>query len=355
MCCEAHEPWLPCQCCIDVTKRTLVLVALLVAMLAVAPGALAVPLRLLAAPVVAFSSDGVRYATWQTTVQSPLVVLDTRTGRQATFAPPSGCSLLDQTEGGSYVPTAAAGRVLIQCVQQGHERQQLLDVRTGEVTPLPAGTQWYALGERYVRGEDANEHQVLRSLATGASRRERDSQFADLDRPGAPGIRSVCPRLRTRVRAESQYLTGSFAYRDGVLARQLGERGDIEVARCGGRAHVLSGQRLSGKAHNHVPRDFDLRGGLLSWDTASFADTTAGGEGGPADRGFRSRLNVLALATARHRTWALPRIALAHAEADYYGYSTHTANTVFWVATRTLAFGESGPSVQTYSLYSARL
>jgi hypothetical protein len=140
-----------------------------------------------------------------------------------------------------------------------------------------------------------------------------------------------------------------------VLARQLGERGELEVARCRGRARVLRGQRISGRAHNHLPRDFDVRGGLLSWDTGSYADTSAGGEGGPGERGFRSRVNVFELASGRRRTLALPRIALAHAEADYYGYSTHTANTVFWVATRSLTFGESGPSVQTYSLYSARL
>jgi hypothetical protein len=309
----------------------------------------------LASPVIAFSSDGVRYAAWQSTEQSPIVVLDTRTGLQATYVAPAGCRLLDQAEGSFYEPTAAAGRVLIDCVQPAGERQQVLDMRTGLVTPLPEGISWSELGTRYVRGEDAGEHQLVRSLATGAGKREGDGEFADLDRPGAPGIRSVCPRLRVRVRTEARFQTGSFAYAGGVLARQLGERGELEVARCRGRARVLSGQRLNGKAHNHVPRDFDLRGGVLSWDTGSYADTTAGGEGGPGERSFRSRLNALDLASGRHRAWALPRVALPGAEADSYGYSTHTANTVFWVATRSLAFGNSGPSVQTYSLYSARL
>jgi hypothetical protein len=349
---------LGCPACvhIDVSKRTIAAVGLLAGLLlAIAPGAFAAPLRLLASPVVAFSSDGVRYAAWQGTEQSPIVVLDTRTGRQATYPAPAGCRLLDQAEGSSYEPTAAAGRVLIDCVQLERERQQLLDMRTGDVTPLPEGIAWEELGTRYVRGEDADEHQLVRNLASGATERVGDDEFADLDRPGVPRIRSVCPRLRARVRAEAGYLAGSFAYASGVLARALGQRGELEVARCRGRALVLGGQRLGGKAHNHLPRDFDLRGGLLSWDTGSYADTTAGGEGGPDERGFHSRLNALGLASARHRTWALPRVALEDAEADSYGYSTHTANTVFWVATRSLAFGESGPSVQTYSLYSARL
>ena len=339
------------------TRRALAITLTSVALLVATgvPCAVSAPLVSLASPVVAFSSDGVRYAAWQTTEQSPIVVLDTRTGEQTTRAVPAGCRLLDQAEGSSYAPTAAAGRVLIGCVQLQHERQQLLDMRTGVVTPLPEGISWSELGTRYVRGEDAGEHQVVRSLATGETKRVGDSEFADLNRPGAPGVRSVCPRLRARVRTQDRYLTGSFAYENGVLARQLGEHGELEVARCRGRVLVLRGQPLSGRAHNHVPRDFDLRGGLVSWDTGSFADTTAGDEGGPQERLFHSRLNVLALASGRRRTWALPRIALAHAEADYYGYSTHTADTVFWVATRSLAFGESGPSVQTYSLYAARL
>jgi hypothetical protein len=323
--------------------------------LCVVSPAFSAPLVPLASPVVAFSSDGVRYAAWQTTEQSPIAVLDTSTGLQATYDAPAGCRLLDQAEGSSYEPTAAAARVLITCVQLQHERQQLLDMRTGDLTPLPEGVSWSELGTRYVRGEDAGEHLLVRSLATGATKRVGDSEFVDLDRPGAPGIRSVCPRLRPRVRAEARYLTGSFAYGGRVLARQLGERGELEVARCRGRTRVLSGQRISGRVHNHVPRDVDVRGGVISWDTGSYADTTAGGEAGPGERGFRSRVNVLELASGRRRTWSLPQIALEHAEPDYYGYSTHTANAVFWVATRSVSFSESGPLVQTYSLYSARL
>jgi hypothetical protein len=110
--------------------------------LCVVSPAFSAPLAQLASPVVAFSSDGVRYAAWQTSEQSPIVVLDTRTGLQATYVMAAGCRLLDQAEGSSYEPTAAAARVLITCVQLGHERQQLLDMRTGDVTPLPAGVSW---------------------------------------------------------------------------------------------------------------------------------------------------------------------------------------------------------------------
>jgi hypothetical protein len=339
------------------TRRALKTAAIAAAALALCsvPPALSAPLTPLASPVIAFSSDGVRYAAWQTTEQSPIVVLDTSTGLQAKYVAPAGCRLLDQAEGSSYEPTAAAARVLITCVQLQHERQQLLDMRTGDVTPLPEGVSWGELGTRYVRGEDAGEHLLVRSLATGATKSVGDSEFADLSRPAATGIRDVCPRLRARVRAEARYLTGSFAYGGGVLARQLGERGELEVARCRGRSRVLSGQRISGRAHNHVPRDFDVRGGVISWDTGSYADTTAGGEGGPRERGFRSRVNVLELASRRRRAWSLPQLAIEHAEPDYYGYSTHTANTIFWVATSSLSFSESGPVVQTYLLYSARL
>jgi hypothetical protein len=38
-------------------------------------------------------------------------------------------------------------------------------------------------------------------------------------------------------------------------------------------------------------------------------------------------------------------------ERGVFGYSTHTANTVFWVATRTI----DGESVDTSSVYTAKL
>jgi hypothetical protein len=38
-----------------------------------------------------------------------------------------------------------------------------------------------------------------------------------------------------------------------------------------------------------------------------------------------------------------------------FGYSTHTANTVLWIATRTLLFGEAGSVVGTSAVYAAPL
>ncbi len=129
----------------------------------------------------------------------------------------------------------------------------------------------------------------------------------------------------------------------------------VQIRRCDGRRTVLAGQYVSNGFNNHVPRSFDLRGGVLSWDTGSDADTTNGGETG-REATFRARLDAVAPSSRRRRTWALPRHAVPGGAggADSYGYSTHTSNTVFWIATRSVAQTESGPVVASYSLYSAR-
>jgi hypothetical protein len=337
-------------------KRLLLIAIVLVPLSAAGNGAsaLAASLRALASPVTSFSSDGRRDVAWQASESAPVVVLDTRTGVRRTLAAPAGCRLADQGEGSSDVPTFAAGRLLVQCA--AGESEQLLDVRSGRATPLPAHTLWYRLGTRYVRGNDARERQVLYDISTGVVSRVGRSEVADLDVPGAPGIDSVCPALRSYVRREAAWLTGSLEYAGGVLAHPRGEHGAVEVARCDGRLAVLAGQRVGGGARDHLPRDFDPRGGVLSWDTGSFADTSEGEEAARGPRSFHARLHALSLSSGRLRSWPLPLVAVAGVAArDYYGYSTHTAYEVFWVRTRSVVFGESGPSVQSYSVYSARL
>ena len=309
-------------------------------------------LRQIASPIFAFSSDGVSRVAWEASEDGPIVVLDTGTAQRRTLTPPPGCRLADEDEGGSYLPTAAAGRVLIQC--EPREQEELLDMRTGVATPLPLGSYWYELGTRYARGNNSKEQQVVIDLATGTIRRVGDG-YVDLDRRGARGAPAVCPALRSALRHAAPLLsTGAAAYRNGILAGQFGSHGMIQLRRCDGRRTTLAGQHVDNEFANHVPRSFDLRGGLLSWDTGSEADTT-NGEEPPRRPLFRARLDIVAPGSHRRRSWTLPRRKVPGGVGgpDSYGYSTHTSNTVFWVATRSVTQGESGPSVASYSLYSA--
>lgn len=336
--------------------RLLVLIALpsLLPVAAHAPSALASRLRRIAPSVTAFSSDGVRYAAWQTQESGPIAVQDTSTGRRSMLAAPTGCHLQDEGEGGSFEPTAAAGRFLLECFPS--QRAEVLDARTGDATPLPPGTSWYRLGARYVRGNDVNEHQVVLSLATGILRRVGEVESIDLDSQGAPGARSICPRLRGAVRREGFEGLGDFAYRHGLFVHRYGRHGQVQLERCRGRSTILTGQFVAHPYDTHAPRSFDLRGGLLSWDSGVVADTTTEPDSGTA--AARSRLFTVSLTSARRRSWALPRVRVplsTEPGAYSFGYSAHTSNTVFWIATRTLDGTESGPIVGTMSVYSAPL
>ncbi len=53
--------------------------------------------------------------------------------------------------------------------------------------------------------------------------------------------------------------------------------------------------------------------------------------------------------------WTLPRLPLAeaHPVTGVLGYSTHTANTVFWVAARTL--NGKLPEVETSAVYALKI
>jgi hypothetical protein len=77
-------------------------------------------------------------------------------------------------------------------------------------------------------------------------------------------------------------------------------------------------------------------------------------------------LSSYRLSTGRRQTWKLPRLPLVGApnidgsgpeveSPGVYGYSTHTANTVFWIATRTVrgAALTSALIVETSSVYAA--
>src|SRR3984885_13733478 len=88
--------------------RWLAALALVLIMLgAVTSRAQASHLRQLARSTTSFASDGGRYAAWQLTPASPIVVLDTLTGSRDTIAP-AGCELMrGQGEYGESRATAA--------------------------------------------------------------------------------------------------------------------------------------------------------------------------------------------------------------------------------------------------------
>ncbi len=335
---------------------------LLVLLPAFVPAARASAFQRLAPSIAAFASDGDRYAAWQVAKGSPIVVLDTHSGRRASY---SGCSLvsqgepsLEQTSGAS----AAAGRFLVEC-QSG---RALLTARTGTLSPPlphPAGPfygEWLALGARYVEG-NADPHDCTHSprerrgeespcialyrIATGTLSYRPASQIPDLDRPGAP---TVCPPLRGRLANDLANLPGGeFSYRDGLLAQPV-RHDEARVTRiglkgCHGHSRTI--------ATSPEPRDLLLARGLLSWDTGH--DATGSGEGEDVKRG---RLWVYDLATRRSSSVALPPTRLLGGEKTrgVFGYSSHAGRTLFWIAARTVAANEVR-SVETSSVYARRL
>ncbi len=75
----------------------------------------------------------------------------------------------------------------------------------------------------------------------------------------------------------------------------------------------------------------------------------------PPEGSFRGSLYAYQLGSHRRHIWLLPRLnSEAGGPTGTFGYSTHTANMVFWIATRTLADGEV-LSVETSSVYAASL
>lgn len=319
-----------------------------------ATSALATPLRPVASSIVALSSDGVRYAAYETRAGAPLVVLDTSSGRRTSVPMPAGCLLVNGYEGGLFA-TSAEGQALITC--SGGREEALLDERSGAVRSLPGTeTAWGWLGTRYVRGNEKGENTVVFDLATGSVKRIGNFEYVDLDEPEAPGPSSACPALRPLLTRQSRAMVVgggvAAAYEDGVFAGPLGNHGNVQIARCSGARTVLRGQRVRG-VRQGGPRDFDVRGGVLSWDTGVAPEEVDEEEIRP--RGFAPRVEAVSLASGRRRSWKLPR-RYVERTTGAFGYSTHTSNTVFWVATRTAgSAGEAGPMVETYSLFSASL
>jgi hypothetical protein len=349
-----------------------------------APSSLASGLHRLVGSTTSFASDGERYAAWQLHAGAPVVVLDTLTGSRQTIVTPAGCELMrDQGEYGEPSATAADGRFLLDCETPAHvQSQEVLDLGTpGTFVMLPNGAgfarsrPWTALGTRYVQGtaapeecsHGAGEHEpciALFDLATGAVSYRPPSQVLNLDLPGAP---QICPALRASLRAQlRQVLPEQFAFQGGVFARPTANGHNIRIERCNGRSTLLRGPRepaaQPGGVRPSQPRSFDLGAGLLTWDTAHNASGAEMNEQSNA----RGTLSSYRLSTGRRQTWKLPPLALIGApdidgsgpevqSPGVYGYSTHTANTVFWIATRTVRGTAltSALIVETSSVYAA--
>jgi len=349
-----------------------------------APSSLASGLHRLARSTTSFASDGERYAAWQLHAGAPIVVLDTLTASRQTIAP-AGCELMrDQSEYGEPSATAADGRFLLDCVTPAHvQSQEVLDLGTpGTFVMLPNGAgfalsrPWTELGTRYVQGtaapeecsHGAGEHEpciALFDLATGAVSYRPPSQVLNLDLPGAP---QICPALRPSLRAQLRYglLPEQLAFGDGVFAHPTANLHNIRIERCNGRSTLLRGPTepaaQPGGVRPSQPRSFDLGAGLLTWDTAHNADGAEMNEQSNA----HGTLSSYRLSTGRRQTWKLPPLPLLGApnidgsgpeveSPGVYGYSTHTANTVFWIATRTVrgAALTSALIVETSSVYAA--
>ncbi|MHB1538886.1 MAG: hypothetical protein ACYCUM_04525 [Solirubrobacteraceae bacterium] len=322
--------------------------------------------------VVSFATDGVRYAAWQAREGGPLIVLDTLTGRRKTMTLPAGCNLDSEDEDEEYGvgQTAAAGRFLLSCRPETEEAVSASSVvfspASGKALALPRGFGWFRLGSRYAEGvrEPFGGGPFIDDLATGRVRKIRGYEAAALQGSGAPGQRSICAKLSRRVRKLGglSYIGGNFSYQSGVLARQYGVRGEVAIEHCHGRPILLEGQHIGrSRGLDFLPHDFDLRGGLISWDTG----------GAPAENEervrdehlFRATLSAYTLATGARYRWPLPRIHVtgapggegALAQAQPPGYSSHTASMVFWIATRSIECGEDECTAKTAAVYAARL
>jgi hypothetical protein len=306
-------------------------------------------LRQIAPSTRAFASDGSRYVAWQTGEGSPIVVLDTATGQRRRVAPPAGCGLQSPAEAssGQVVPNPSRGRFLLRC---GAHEQAVLNVRTGQTQKLPDDLDrydWAVVGTEYAESPNTgcsgyDTCFALYDLATGAISVRRSPAIVDLDRPGAPAA-PLCPALRRRIlAAQRAAVPPSFAYENGSFVHPAKRAGYVEIDRCK-RPPVL----LAGRGE---PRDFDLSAGVLSWDTGY--PTSGVDEEGESP--YPSVLNAYQLATGRRRSWRLPRRVLpGESRPVGFGYSTHTSQTVFWIADRSVNHGKTGLIVETSSIYSA--
>jgi hypothetical protein len=339
----------------------------LVALFATAPArAAAASLRLLVPHAVAFASDGQRYVAWQVSPGSRLVVLDTSTGRRQYLTLPVGCDELEQEAAGGekQYSTGFAGSFLIGC--GGYPQQDAIyNVVSHSVVRLPAvASSWYALGSRYAAGlikENAAKNRVLYDLSTGevsyhGEHEPLDGAFNEplaLEQPNA-SIADVCSSVRGvlsggRGLEPLAINPDAHAYLDDMFAQRAGPDGDVQLDLCDGRRRTLHARGGPSPCHEE-PLDFDLRGGVLTWDTG------CDGLRYVESPSRSARLYSYDLSSRKRRSWPLP---LRHVpnlgSGSPLGYSTHTTSAVFWIAVRTIGEGEHGGRyVDTTAVYTAR-
>lgn len=363
-------------------------------------------LRRVAASTTSFATDGARYAAWQVTPASPIVVLDTRTRTKRTIPQP-GCVLAEAVPGGAEgAPAVArAGRFLLACFKEprdgcfvirgldtllrcgeeplgpeptvaqrearGVAVQRLLDVRTGASIQLPEQTNWSRVGTRYVEGsarcgyrvECATLFDIRSSASTIVSRPSAGPvqrlEQPDLDRAGAPYER-VCRVLRGVLlkQLSGGGLPGeNLAYGDGVLVHQTQDFRDVRIENCHGISAVVRDPRDATPAHGRPsePRGFELGEGLVTWDTGQNPDTFEPNEES-AESGV---LSSYQLSDGRLQRWQLPLLAISGGgvpSPGVYGYAAHTADSVFWVAGRTIyQVGKLAIVAEVSSIYAAHV
>jgi hypothetical protein len=273
----------------------------------------------------------------------------------------------------------------------GVQVQRLLNVQTETSIPLPESNTWIRVGTRYLEARGPGEcspparycvRVAFFDIATGVvsdrllryaeptyELERADLDRADLDRGGAPQER-VCRTLRHAMLTSLKYgfLPEQLAYQNGVFAHPTANRPNVRIERCNGRSTLLRGPREPaaepGGVRPSQPRSFDLSEGLLTWDTGH----NSGGAEMNEQSNAHGTLSSYRPSTGRRQTWKLPPLPLLGApnidgsgpeveSPGVYGYSTHTANTVFWIATRTVRAAEvtSALIVETSSVYAASL
>src|ERR1700733_6264597 len=261
--------------------RWLAALALVLIMLgAVTSRAQASHLRQLARSTTSFASDGGRYAAWQLTPASPIVVLDTLNDHEREMKMP-GCVLADaeKTEATDVTEvTDGGGRFLLSCLKV----QRLLDVQTETSIPLPESNTWTRVGTRYLeaRGPGACSpparycvRVAFFDIATGVvsdrllryAEPTYELERADLDRGGAPQER-VCRTLRHAMLTSLKYgiLGEQLAYSTGVFAHISYDYRNVLVERCNGHSTFLPGPSESAGPYvrRSQPRSLDLSDGL---------------------------------------------------------------------------------------------
>jgi hypothetical protein len=308
--------------------------------------------RRLTGGVKAFASDGVRYVAWQRPESSTIVVLDTLSGRRRDVAAPAGCKLEDQGQANGEGPPATDGRFLLTCANG----EALLDAPTGTVRMLPSDPAWMTVGSHYVEGVggtcvqtrlEVREDKPCRALydiATGAVSYRPRSQVGDLDKPGAP---LVCQALKgALVRASSH------SYSAGLLARPVVEGSEsVQIDGCRGRRTVLAVKKpRKGVLQSGGAENLDIRGGLLTWDTGHGVEGFALATESPTGALYGYQLR-----THRRYIWQLPvRGPSPGGFPGTFGYSTHTANTLFWIAIENIG-GKEGGVVEASAVYTMPL